>query len=739
LNSCVAAATPDQEEMRKRIVARFAGIFERQVRARQYAEGINELVQSTHAEVMQLLQQSVNRLADSELDDVEKLHIGAGLDAAVARFSRLDATLDLLLSDQLCQWRSTLAGLQQVMGETNRTAHDLSTTLVEKALFERHLQMLESVVLSQENITYWQQHVRTILSEFHALIPGVLFYVAFADGDRHSLYIYHLIEPGGTARRQALRRELLAHLGRELGLRGDASCEIHEFSIDESLRTLLPHDLRAEFFAVPIPELEAPNLRGTLGVMRVAPRPISGQESSLLRSVLSLMVMVVGSSRALGRTLQELEYHSSHDPLTGLHNRRHFNEVLQAEQARAQRHQRDFSVLMIDLDDFKDINDTYGHPCGDMVLQRVAEIIRQPLRVGDTSARIGGDEFSVILSETSGDGARKVAEKLRTQIRDLIFTCDQGAVFRITVSIGLITYPGDAQSINDLIAGADHSLYRAKQLGKDSVISLASVKDVLQSSRLSRGNAETLRSALIEQRVLAHYQPIVDCRSGELYAYEALARICQHDGELVVAGAFIEAAEKYGLSRDIDRAVMRQGFTDLMHHCGSSAPQFRLFINLSPQEIHGRGTLQYAEQLCVELGVPANSVVFEITERDAISDMAQMRVFVKELRAKGFLFALDDFGSGYNSFHYLRELAFDYVKIDGAFVRNVLESRVERALVSNLGRLCQDLGILTIAEFVESTHVLDALRDMGIDYAQGYHLGRPAAGFLQNSNSSSSL
>lgn len=151
-----AAATPDQEEMRKRIVARFAGIFERQVRARQYAEGINELVQSTHTEVMELLQQSVHRLAASELDTAGKQRIGAGLHAAVARFSRLDATLDLLLSDQLHQWRSTLDGLQQVMGETNRTARDLSTTLVEKALFERHLQMLESVVLSHENITYWQ-------------------------------------------------------------------------------------------------------------------------------------------------------------------------------------------------------------------------------------------------------------------------------------------------------------------------------------------------------------------------------------------------------------------------------------------------------------------------------------------------------------------------------------------------------------------------------------------------------
>src|SRR5690606_23394737 len=351
------------------------------------------------------------------------------------------------------------------------------------------------------------------------------------------------------------------------------------------------------------------------------------------------------------------------------------------------------------------------------------------MRVGDFSTRIGGDEFAVILTETGAAGAKHVAEKLRKQIREQIFSCEDGREFRITASIGVITYPANAQTLSDLIAGADHSLYQAKKQGKDSVISLASVQDVVKSSRFTRDYVEKLRSSLIDNCVFPHYQPIVQCGDGNLFAYEALARIREADGSLIGAGAFIEAAEKYGLIRDFDRVIIRRAFADLVEHIAEHGFSFQLFVNLSAQEIQSRGILNFAEQLCIEMGVPPNTVVFEITERDAINDMTHMRTFLQELRAKGFLFALDDFGSGYNSFHYLRELSFDFVKIDGAFVRNILESRADQILVHNLSRLCQDLGIRTIAEFVESEATLTMLRDMGIDYVQGYHVGVPAAGF----------
>ena len=186
-------------------------------------------------------------------------------------------------------------------------------------------------------------------------------------------------------------------------------------------------------------------------------------------------------------------------------------------------------------------------------------------------------------------------------------------------------------------------------------------------------------------------------------------------------------SEKYGLGRELDRTIIEQALTAARVRLDQGAAPFQLFINLSAQEIEGRGILGYAERVCAELAIPPEVIVFEILERDAIGDMTHMRKFLSDLKKKGFLFALDDFGSGYNSFHYLRELSFNYVKIDGAFVKNIVKSKVDSTLVRNLTRLCQELGILTVAEFVESAEILDALKDMGVDYVQGFHLGMPAS------------
>ena len=382
---------------------------------------------------------------------------------------------------------------------------------------------------------------------------------------------------------------------------------------------------------------------------------------------------------------------------------------------------------MLDLDDFKDVNDTYGHPCGDSVLRQVAETMRSSMRKGDLATRIGGDEFAIILVETGIDGAMIVAEKLRTELRQMTFEGEDGKCFHVTTSIGVVSYPGDAKSISDLMAGVDLGLYRAKELGKDAIGTLESVKDRLHVSRLNRDYAETLRASLREGRVVPYYQTIFDCKTGQPFAYETLARIKETDGKVLTAGAFIETIEKYGLGRELDRAIIEQALMAARLQLDEKKAPFRLFINLSAQEIQGRGILGYAEQLCTELDIPPNIIVFEILERDAISDMTHMRKFLGDLRKKGFLFALDDFGSGYNSFHYLRELSFDYVKIDGAFVKNIVKSKVDSTLVRNLTRLCQELGILTIAEFVESEEILLALQEMGVDYAQGFHLGVPAA------------
>ncbi|MDE1543999.1 bifunctional diguanylate cyclase/phosphodiesterase [Dechloromonas agitata] len=715
-----------QAELRQQVLERFAALFENQTRTRLFAASVTELSRNTHAELLTGLQESIARVASLKLDQAERDEITTSLGRAAARCARLDKTLELLLGERRRQWQQNASDLQQVMFELNRMTNDLAGTLVEKDLLERQSRVLETIVLSHEKVTQWKAFVQEVLLGFHAFFPFDVFFIAFAEDNNLSLYIYYMGSYSDEVT-QSARKKLALDMVAQLNLSADVPLDIEEFHVlSENGRAHQNID-NIRLITVPIPDLDTSNLAGLLGIAYASAEGLTPQENSVIHSILAVMVMVVGSSKALSRTLSELEYYSTHDPLTGLHNRRYFNDILDYEIGRSERHQHEFSILMLDLDDFKDVNDTYGHPCGDSVLVQVAEVLRSVVRKGDLATRIGGDEFAIILVETGVDGARVVAEKLRTELRQITFEGEAGKYFHITTSIGVVTYPGDAKSITDLMAGVDLGLYRAKELGKDSIGTLESVKDRLQVSRLKRDYAETLRASLHEGRVVPYYQTIIDCKTGESFAFETLARIKEPDGRILAAGAFIETIEKYGLGRELDRAIIEQAIVAARVRLDEKKPPFRLFINLSAQEIQGRGILTYAEQLCSELEIPPNIIVFEILERDAISDMSHMRKFLGDLRKKGFLFALDDFGSGYNSFHYLRELSFDFVKIDGAFVKNIVNSKIDSTLVRNLIRLCQELGILTIAEFVESEEILEALRAMGVDYAQGFHLGFPAS------------
>ncbi len=289
-----------------------------------------------------------------------------------------------------------------------------------------------------------------------------------------------------------------------------------------------------------------------------------------------------------------------------------------------------------------------------------------------------------------------------------------------------MTYPHDSENVTELLASIDLAMYRAKELGKDGAFTVEALgREHITESLGKRDLSEKLRIALQENRILPFYQPIIDCSNGEIFAYETLARLVEPDGELIVAGSFINTLEKYSLSRRLDRAIINSALEYKSRHINNIDQRTKLFINLSAQEIQGRNILGYVEELCAQFNIPPSCIVFEILERDAISDMSNMRKFLSSLRGRGFGFALDDFGSGYNSFHYLRELHFDYVKIDGTFVRNILHSKIDFALVQNLSNLCQDIGIRTVAEFVENQETLDAVKAMGINYAQGHFIGMP--------------
>lgn len=711
--------------LHKQVLERFARLFERQVRMHQFADSINALVASTHDEILDVLQTSIRDIEALPLGPRERDWINAVLDRTRTHCHRLERALELLLGERERVWIANGDDLRHVMLETNRTAQELASTLIDKSLLERYTQIIENIVLSHEKVTHWRHHIQQILAEFQPLMPVSLFFIAMVERGHLTLYVYYM-QNCSTASRTRAQTTLAAELAAQLGFGPDLDWSIEEFYIGErELRD--GDDVAAQLITAPVPSLDAADFSGVLGTSVASVGCLGSQEASIIRSALAVLVMVVASSKALNRTLSELEYYSSHDPLTGLHNRRYFNEILKYEIDRSARHHHEFSLVMLDLDDFKEINDTYGHPCGDTVLLGVADIMRSCVRKGDFVTRIGGDEFAILLTETGIGGAQLVAEKIRRRIRATEFrNGTDGALFHITTSIGLVCYPHHARSLDDLLAGVDAGLYRAKARGKDGIIALDAVQDVLESNRSSRAYVERLRSSLKNGRVVPFFQPIVDCNSGATLGFECLARMREPDGEITSAGMFVSAMEKYGLGRELDRLMIQQSLRALRQRNADDASPLKLFINLSAREIHGRGVLGYAERICRDLEISPHTVVFEIMERDAIEDMTRMRKFLSSLRGKGFQFALDDFGSGYNSFHYLRELEFDYIKIDGAFVKNILKSKIDYALVRNLSRLCQEIGARTIAEFVESDQLMAHIRDIGIDYAQGYHLGRPA-------------
>lgn len=641
----------------------------------------------------------------------------------LARLDRMVGLLhELLDQDGQAQTEAIVSLLHHFEGASAELTH----TLVEKDLIDRQRAVLERIIFSYERITQWLDFLEEILVEFYQIFPFDAFFVAFAEKHGLTLKVFHPAEPPPQAR-QRLLQHLSQHVFAALGQPPDSAFDVEEHVFSHPQAKAADLD-QIKLITERVPERHT-KLAGILGAAFGVHEELSPQEEAVIRSLLAIVVIVVGSSRALGQSLAELEYYSLHDPLTNLYNRRHFLSMLEYEIARSERHRHEFSLLMVDLDDFKDVNDTFGHPVGDEALCQVANHLKTCVRPGDLVCRMGGDEFVILLPETGKEEARRLARAIRDRLREHPVHVNQ-LEFHLTASIGIVTYPADGARQNDLMTRLDFAAYEAKKRGKDGVFHYSDIDrgdEVQRIARHMRQEAEVVRTALRQGRIVPYFQPIIETESGRVVAYEVLARLITDDGEIVSAARFIDAIEKYGMGRELDRRMITAAFDALrrLPPAGNDAAAPMLFLNLSVQEIQNRNVLAFASRLCYQWGIDPHRIVFELLERDAISDMEKIRRFLSALRKKGFRFALDDFGSGYNSFHYLRELEFDFVKIDGAFIRGIEHSKTDEALVRNLVRLCHDLGIQTVAEFVESRSLLEHLRELGVTHAQGYYIGLP--------------
>ena len=430
----------------------------------------------------------------------------------------------------------------------------------------------------------------------------------------------------------------------------------------------------------------------------------------------------VSESRELNR---RLSYHASHDILTGLVNRREFENRLERSLKSAKAREASYAVCYLDLDQFKIVNDSCGHSAGDALLGQLGALLKSKIRWRDTLARLGGDEFGVLLESCSLDEAMQTAESLRMAISDYRFMWEDRS-FRLGVSIGVVPITADNDDVAGLLSAADSACAAAKEAGRNRIHSFQENDIDLMRRRREMQWAARINTALEENRFELFRQTIQPLQAEEEGAhYEILLRMRDENGGIISPGLFIEAAERYGITPSIDRWVIRTAFRWLVSEADERERLSLCSINLSGQSLADDKFLPFVTDQFRMSGLDATKICFEITETAAIASYSQANRFINALKELGCKFALDDFGTGLSSFGYLKHFPVDFLKIDGSFVKEILHDPIDREMVRSINEIGHLTQKKTIAEFAENEEIITMLRGMGIDYAQGYGVSEP--------------
>jgi diguanylate cyclase (GGDEF)-like protein/PAS domain S-box-containing protein len=436
------------------------------------------------------------------------------------------------------------------------------------------------------------------------------------------------------------------------------------------------------------------------------------------------VVLVFRDITAERKLAQQLAHQATHDTLTGLVNRHEFERRLRHLLDSANPH-TPHALLYLDLDQFKVVNDTCGHAAGDDLLRQISGLLRTKLRHRDTLARLGGDEFGVLLEHCLVMEAVRIANTLRELLESFRFGWSDKS-FTIGVSIGLVPITREGETLASVFSAADSSCYAAKETGRNRVHIYEPDDAVLAQRDGEMRWIPRIQQALADERFRLYYQPIMSLGSKAVDGTqgEILLRMLDETGAVVLPGAFLPAAERYGLMLAIDRWVVRKS-VEALADTRETARTATLSINISGQSLGAADFLDFVTDLIDVTGVSARRVCFEITETSAVSELSRALHFMDTLKALGCQFALDDFGTGVSSFSYLKTLPVDYLKVDGGFVKGVATDTVDFAMVEAVHHVGNIMGIKTVAEWVESQTILSKLQHIGIDYGQGYALGRP--------------
>jgi diguanylate cyclase (GGDEF)-like protein len=469
---------------------------------------------------------------------------------------------------------------------------------------------------------------------------------------------------------------------------------------------------------LPLSRLQQPLSELASGNMRVQFSPSRHEE------IQNIIKTLERTTRALGERDRRLSHLATHDSLTGLLNRHAFVQELTHEVERLAGRGKQSAILFIDLDQFKYINDTCGHPAGDELLRIAARSVKATARDNDLVARFGGDEFAVLARNVTRAQARAIGEKILQQMA-LLTQVHEDKVFHLQCSIGIAMVRSSALDAHEFLSQADIACHAAKENGRNRVeIYKASRKENQQMANEIVW-VERIRRALDRDGFVLVYQPLLRISTGWTDHHEVLLRLKTDDDELVSPDAFLPAAKRFGLMVDIDHWVLENAIKSLAEH-RTPRTNLNYSINLSASVFENERFGKHVQSLLARYDVPPESIIFEITEQTAVRFAAESDKQIALLREVGCRFAIDDFGKGYSSFSYLRDLPVDYLKIDGSFVEGLEHDEMNQTLVRAMGEVARAARLETIAECVETGETLALLGQLGIDYAQGHFIAKPA-------------
>jgi diguanylate cyclase (GGDEF)-like protein len=467
-----------------------------------------------------------------------------------------------------------------------------------------------------------------------------------------------------------------------------------------------------------ISDLQAPIQELAKGNLTVKFNPAEHREISDIVEALET------TATALSERDARLVEMANHDSLTGLFNRRRFVEELKKETIAVMRGGRVSAVLFVDLDQFKYINDSCGHQAGDRLIRKVADELARSVRSDDVVARFGGDEFAILVRKTTVDGAHSAAATILANMRRMAHV-EEEQVFHIHCSIGIVMMDGDCLYYDDLINKADMACRDAKKAGRNRAVMYAHSDGPEEQDAAGVGWVNHLRHALDQDSFELRFQPINNIHTGETTHHEVLIRLRSEDGELIPPDAFLPSAARFGMMSEIDFWIIESAAKAYATH-SKRMDVLKLSINVSANAFESDDLIPHVRQAFDKYDVDPRNIIFEITESLAIRHPPHVEQQISAIRDMGCEFALDDFGTGYSSFSYLQKLRFDYLKIDGSFVEDMLNKPVDQKMIKLISEIGHEAGMLTIAEYVQDVESLALLEELGVDLAQGYFVGKPA-------------